>query len=180
MLIKVICGRCSTIYHRITSMGFQRDRGKLGSWAQSYQMVFNLSKCFLCCMGSLLTRSDRQDWSGPKISSTIHQKHYHWNSSVLQMLYSLSLESLKGRRKIHRLCAFYHAYNNIITLPVPHYYQRSLRVTRSQLTYIRPCTCDDYCLSSFFPRTIKNWNLIPPAIRAENYSNFCNCLSSNP
>ena len=29
-------------------------------------------------------------------------------------------------------------------------------------------------LFSFFPRTIKDWSLIPSTIRAERYSSFCN------
>ena len=228
------------VYQRITcetdTMALQCDLDKLGWWAQSWQMVFNPSKCYkmsvycsrspvlkcykpfnqvlsfvqqrpylrilwsddlqwnlhnhkivkkanstprfvkrnllchtrqtsfricLCCMGCLLARSSRQDWSSPEMSSMIHQKHYHWNFSVSKMLHSLSLEPFKGIRKIHCLCAFYQAYNNIITLPVPHYYQQSPGATRSQLMYIRPCTRDDYCLYSFFPRTIKDWNIIP-------------------
>ena len=148
------------VYQRITcetdTMALQCDLDKLGWWAQSWQMVFNPSKCYkmsvyysrspvlkcykpfnqvlsfvqqrpylrilwsddlqwnlhnhkivkkanstphfvkrnllcntcqtsfricLCCMGSLLARSNRQDWSSPETSSMIHQKHYHWNAA---------------------------------------------------------------------------------------------------
>ena len=33
-------------------------------------------------------------------------------------------------------------------------------------------------LFSFFPRTIKDWSLIPSTIRAERYSSFCNLALS--
>ena len=57
------------------------------------------------------------------------KKDHDWNSSVSQLLHSLSLERLKERRKIHHLWTFYQAHNNIISLPVPHYYQQTLRLT---------------------------------------------------
>ena len=57
------------------------------------------------------------------------KKDDDWNSSVSQMRHWLSLEPLKEKRKIHCLRTFYQADNNIITLPVPHYYQQSLRLT---------------------------------------------------
>ena len=48
----------------------------------------------------------------------------------------------------------------VIALPVPHYFQQSLRLTRSRSTHIQPNARHDFCLLSFFPRTIKDWNLI--------------------
>ena len=74
---------------------------------------------------------------------------------------SLSSVALKDRRKIHRFRTFYQVHNMVIALPVPHYFQQSLRLTRSHSTHIQPNACHDFYLLSFFPRTVKDWNLIP-------------------
>ena len=74
---------------------------------------------------------------------------------------SLSSVPLKDRRKIHRFRTFYQVHNMVIALPVPHYLQQSLRLTRSHSTHIQPNARHDFYLLSFFPRTIKDWNLIP-------------------
>lgn len=74
---------------------------------------------------------------------------------------SLSSVPLKDRRKIHRFRTFYQEHNMVIALPVPHYLQQSLRLTRSHSTHIQPNARHDFYLLSFFPRTIKDWNLIP-------------------
>ena len=74
---------------------------------------------------------------------------------------SLSSVPLKDRRKMHRFRTFYQVHNMVIALPVPHYFQQSLRLTRSHSTHIRPNACHDFYLLSFFPRTTKDWNLIP-------------------
>ena len=74
---------------------------------------------------------------------------------------SLSSVPLKDRRKIHRFRTFYQVHNMVIALPVPNYFQQSLRLTRSRSTHIQPNSRYDCHLLSFFPRTIKDWNLIP-------------------
>ena len=74
---------------------------------------------------------------------------------------SLSSVPLKDRRKIHRFRTFYQVHNMVIALPVPHYFQQSLRLTRSRSMHIKLSARHDCYLLSFFPRTIKDWNLIP-------------------
>ena len=74
---------------------------------------------------------------------------------------SLSSVPLKDRRKIHRFRTFYQVHNMVIALPVSHYFQQSLRLTRSRSTHIQPNSRHDCHLLSFFPRTVKDWNLIP-------------------
>ena len=74
---------------------------------------------------------------------------------------SLSSVSLKDRRKIHQFRTFYQVHNMVIALPVPHYFQQSLRLTKSRSTHIQPNAGHDFYLLSFFPRIIKDWNLIP-------------------
>ena len=74
---------------------------------------------------------------------------------------SLSSVPLRDRRKIHRFRTFYQVHNMVIALPVPHYFHQSLRLTRSRSTHIQPNSRHDCHLLSFFPRTVKDWNLIP-------------------
>ena len=74
---------------------------------------------------------------------------------------SLSSVPLKDRRKIHRFRTCYQVHNMVIALPGPHYFQQSLRLTKSRATHIQPNARHDFYLLSFFPRTIKDWNLIP-------------------
>ena len=91
-------------------------------------------------MGSLPYRQDQIDniEAVQRRAARFIKNDYDWNSSVSQMLHSLSLEPFKERRKIHRLRTFYQAHNNIIALPVPqHYYQQSLPLTRSQTSVIK-------------------------------------------
>ena len=74
---------------------------------------------------------------------------------------SLSSVPLKDRRKIHRFRTFYQVHNMVIASPVPNYFQQSLRLRRSRSTHIQPNSRHDFYLLSFFPRTVKDWNLIP-------------------
>lgn len=67
-----------------------------------------------------------------------------------------------------------HIRQNIIFLK----YKKKKR-RRGHATYIQPSARHaHYYLFNFFPRTIKEWNLIPSTISAESYSNFCNYLLS--
>ena len=110
-------------------------------------------------MGSLPARSNRQDLSGPEMSSTNLSEKITTGIldkiSVSEMLHSLSFEPLKESRKIHRLRTFHQAHNNIIALPVAHHYQQSLRLTRSQSAYIKPCARNNYYFFNFFQELLR-------------------------
>ena len=98
-------------------------------------------------------------------------KHdYSYNTSVSKLKKSLSLGLLSERRKSHRLQIFHKSVHNDIALPIPPYYQLSIRETRNSL--IQPSVHYDYYKYSFFPRTIRDWNCLLPETRSVNYSAF--------
>ena len=103
-------------------------------------------------------------------------KHdYSYNTSMSKLKKSQSLGSLSERRKSHRLQIFYKSVYNNIVLPIPPYYQLSIRETRNYSTnsFIQPSVHHDYYKYSFFPRTIRDWNCLLPETRSLNYSAFC-------
>ena len=103
-------------------------------------------------------------------------KHdYSYNTSMSKLKKSQSLGLLSERRKSHRLQIFYKSVYNNIVLPIPPYYQLSIRETRNYTTNscIQPSVHHDYYKYSFFPRTIRDWNCLLPETRSLNYSAFC-------
>ena len=66
-----------------------------------------------------------------------------------------------------------HRVYNDIALPIPPYYQLSIRETRNYSTnsFIQPSVHHDYYKYSFFPRTtIRDWNCLLPETRSLHYS----------
>lgn len=59
------------------------------------------------------------------------KRDYDRTSSVTEMLWSLNLDPLEERRKVHRLNIFYLAVNNLIALPIPNYFLPKQHFTRS-------------------------------------------------
>ena len=95
-------------------------------------------------------------------------KHdYSYNTSVSKLKKSLSLGLPSERRKSYRLQIFHKSVYNDIALPIPPYYQLSIRET-----FIQPSVHHDYYKYSFFPRTIRDWNCLLPETRSLNYSAF--------
>ena len=103
------------------------------------------------------------------------KRDYSYNTSMSKLKKSQSLGSLSERRKSHRLQIFYKSVYNNIVLPIPPYYQLSIRETRNYSTnsFIQPSVHHDYYKYSFFPRTIRDWNCLLPETRSLNYSAFC-------
>ena len=100
---------------------------------------------------------------------------YSYNTSMSKLKKSQSLGLLSERRKSHRLHIFYKSVYNNIVLPIPPYYQLSIRETRNYSTnsFIQPSVHHDYYKYSFFSRTIRDWNCLLPETRSLNYSAFC-------
>ena len=86
---------------------------------------------------------------------------YDRYSSVTTMLASLKWPTLAQRRKIARLKLFYKIMYNSSTLILPPYYQYTCRNTCSHhhLHLIQQQTNTMAYQQSFFPRTIKDWNI---------------------
>ena len=103
-------------------------------------------------------------------------KHdYSYNTSVYKLKKSLSLGLLSERRKCLCLQILHKSVYNDIALPIPPYYQLSIRETRNYSTnsFIQPSVHHDCYKYSFFPRTIRDWNCLFPETRSLNHSAFC-------
>ena len=107
----------------------------------------------------------------------IQRRAAHWvlndysrYSSVTSLLQQLQWPTLEERRKKARLSLLYKANNNLIALQVPPYYQTRPTQTRlhHQSSFIHPFTRTSSYMNSFFPRTIKEWNTLPPTTVASN------------
>ena len=91
---------------------------------------------------------------------------YHNTSSVSDMLTILGWRSLQNRRIDSRLAMLYKINNNLVAIPSNPYLipiSRRTRHTHTVAFQIPHCR-SDYRKYSFFPRTIRDWNSLPPDI----------------
>jgi hypothetical protein len=93
---------------------------------------------------------------------------YGNRSSVDQMLQTLKWPSLEDRRKIMRLCMFYKAINKEVEMPSHiehlHLSTRPSSHIKNSKAYTVPDTPQDYIKFSFYPKTIRDWNILPENI----------------
>ena len=110
--------------------------------------------------------------------------NYNKTSSVTEMLQSLKWPTLKARRMVMRLCMLYKATNNKVELPSHRTKLRLLNRPSSRhcngKAYEIPLTAKGYIRDSFYPRTIRDWNILPEDIvNADNYNIFKNRLTKH-
>ena len=101
--------------------------------------------------------------------------YYSRYNSVTNMLSQLI--SLEHRRKITRLSIFYKIlYNHDFPVQMPLYFQTTRYPTRQHHLYhfILPPVNTTLYQQSYFPRTIKDWNTLPPTI-IESSSSIFDC-----
>ena len=84
---------------------------------------------------------------------------YSSTSSVSYMLSKLNLPTLEKRRQISSLIMFYKIKHNLVNIKFPNNIQPSMR---SRYTF--PRSSINAHSHSFFPRTAKLWNNLPPDI----------------
>ena len=82
---------------------------------------------------------------------------FNFTSSVSSMLNQLALPTLEKRRKIASLSMFYKINHGLVRIKFPDYIKPTLR-NRFSIPYSRI----DAPRHSFFPRTAKLWNYLPP------------------
>ena len=102
-------------------------------------------------------------------------------SSVSAMLNELSLPSLETRRKISRLQVLHKALHHQLAICIPSYYLPSTRETRSYhpLHLIIPSSSTRSYQSSYFSRTVKEWNTLPVnIIETSDPDSFTSLLQS--
>ena len=92
-------------------------------------------------------------------------KHnYHNRFSVTDMLNDLKWRSLENRRRDARLTMFYKIINHQVAINPENYLQRPKRQSRTATpnSFTVPYTNTTSRQQSFFIRTTKDWNLLPP------------------
>ena len=90
---------------------------------------------------------------------------YSPHSSVTEMLKDLGWESLEDRRTVNRLAIFHKARLGLLALPINNLQpvRRFSRYHHSN-SFINISTNKDCYKFSFFPRTVREWNLLPQNI----------------
>ncbi len=80
------------------------------------------------------------------------------------MLEELEWTSLAERRQIQRLVLLYKTFNGEIAIELPEHIHKKTVPTRINHgnRYIEVATDSDAYRFSYFPRTIKDWNKLPP------------------
>ena len=88
---------------------------------------------------------------------------YHNTSSVESMLEELEWPSLKQRREDFRLTMMYKLHNNLVHFPTQTYISQVAMPTRTMhaLSYVVPRSRTEHHRMSFFPRTLRTWNILP-------------------
>ena len=108
--------------------------------------------------------------------------NYSREASVTTMLENLNWPTLQERRIGARLNMIYKIVNQLVAIQLPSYIHRRQVASRGSHIhqYIIPhSTCDMYKFS-FFPRTIRCWNIIPTAtITQPNITQFSNMVRSS-
>ena len=95
----------------------------------------------------------------------VNSKHSN-QSSVDEMIKELKWSPLEDRRRDARLALFYKIENNLVAIEKEGRLIPPSKRTRHshEKSYQIPTTKQDYRKFSFFPRTIRKWNSLPPGI----------------
>lgn len=99
---------------------------------------------------------------------------YHQEASVTKIKSDLEWQTLQERRFVGRMTLFYKCVHNLVAMPIPPgFHQLQQSRTHHQFAYSFPTTNTDVYKYSFFPRTIRCWNLIPVRIlQLQTVANF--------
>ena len=102
-------------------------------------------------------------------------------SSVTAILQSLKWPTLELRRKVARLSFFHKIMYNLSPVHLPSYFCTTNKPTRycHPLHIIIPFTSTSAYQASFFPRTIKDWNILPESLIEINNNNLFTLELSN-
>jgi len=95
----------------------------------------------------------------------IHKADYRSTTSVTDLLSQLKWDSLQKRRCASGLVVFHKAFHGQSSISLGHLAKPS-RSNRQSATFV-PLQCHtDVYKFSFFPRTIRDWNLLPPDLQS--------------
>ena len=87
-------------------------------------------------------------------------------TSVTELLHQLQWRQLQERRIIARLAMFYKAVHGLAACPIPQSFPAVTPRTRAShsFQYLLPQLRVDAYKYTFFPRTIRIWNILPSEI----------------
>ena len=90
-------------------------------------------------------------------------RNYSYRDSVTSMLKDLQWPPMQDGRRSRRLTHLYKAVNNLSPVKIPEYVTPSSGRTRTHdLAYIQLRTNYEQYKYSFLPRSITDWNALPP------------------
>ncbi|XP_032223431.2 uncharacterized protein LOC116604739 [Nematostella vectensis] len=90
---------------------------------------------------------------------------YDPRASSSDLVKSLNWDSLEVRRQLAQLCLFYKIRNNLVNIALPQQFQPNLRPSRTNSSKYNQIQSNVLSHSySFFPRTIRTWNLLPSEV----------------
>lgn len=111
------------------------------------------------------TEIDRIEMVQRRAARYVTNSHNN-RSSVNQMLEHLEWKSLEQRRKDARLTMMYKITNEKVAIPKEGRLIPPKRLSRNMhdKSFQIPSAASDYRKYSFFPRTIRDWNALPPGV----------------
>ena len=108
---------------------------------------------------------------------------YDRHQSVTEMLHKLTWPTLESRRNHFKIIMMFKIINNMVHIQpdVPITYARRTNTRGHHLKMQQPATRTDVYLHSFFPSTVKLWNLLPSnLIDSPSLNSFkCNLVKLN-
>ena len=89
------------------------------------------------------------------------------------MVQELNLETLQKRRKTSRLVMMFKICHDLVDIERSTYLTPGDSRTRGAMKFLQPTATREVYNSSYFPRTIRDWNGIPSSVRtAKNIEAF--------
>ena len=106
-----------------------------------------------------------------KAARFVTGNYTYTKGTMTAIMEDLKWMSLEKRRKIYRLTLLHKAIHKQNNLIIPEYVKRKTHNTRRGVYTELPVSSDQYKYS-FFPRTIKDFNELPPDIMSPSPSTF--------
>ena len=170
-----------------STLGFLRRNLNINSTSvkeQAYKSLVRPSLEYACSVWDpYFTEDINQIESVQRRAARYVTGRQHNTSSVSDMLQHLNWRSLSDRRTDARLTMFYKIVNNKVAIPKTDRLIPPLRLSRNMHahSFQLPSCRTQLRQNSFFPRTIKHWNSLPPnTVMSSSVELFKTAVSSTP